>query len=866
MSSSRPNQVNRVKIITSKFEGLNGQNGSQSSAGKDSHVQKTTVSRLKSDSCIDKYSNRNRALNSNSSAKENFGPSCNFGNRKRLKDVAGDEVLKPSEEKIQSKAGVSNFQEAISAEISCTGFKILSRQNSDPVKKLQRKPAFRCDRSEKIRESRRSSSDQSPELGRSPEKSKGREKLKKLGSMIEERLKEDDLVFSAKKKDSNNFKPIVDNKRTESNITNGNKNLNENKADLFENSMFRYNLDDMKLNDNIPQHILDMYAKVLKPKSRNGLSGKSDMIVKGDAVFSDSGVSSESENLISDDLEEAKPTKRNVFKKFVQKNEIDEGNENICHNEANLEMEPFVTMNGNNISGDSISIDEEIFMNSKSALISGDISVDTLKKVLKEPLPLGPPPKKPPRIFASDSPNSNSLKKSPSKTGKFINDSKFKLKNFGSNKNKPHRSKEESKIMLDKIEDALKKHKSTGKILSPRLNVKFPHKENFQSENPTQPTEDSISTASTEPSTVRLRKSSKKNSSSEESKPKEVHYMCTELLDLPFLDKHSNMNTSDGSITSSEEVQAASYLTKCFNSLNCANIAGDTNRSTIIYSKFGSAPNSTNNSFVDVCCYCNLKDKSCGSSNGKSDSTVRLSTFFNPNRSLDRAENNKCKRCGLNEKKGENFKCHLDCKCANDMGNSSFFVRETQSSSPYESVKYGALIKSKSQEHIYDEPANVISKRRFEDSSRDEVEKRSNFVRSATLFEDGFKKFNRSSLVNVFETPIEDQFIRNDFKSKTMGRIPSEYKESKVKEISKMLQANKKRAISLSEKCDIRINNNDDVPAKNFKTKPLHYMVRIYFYQNLNKPITILFPPIQTSTTFPANIGTGICMHTAATV
>lgn len=829
MSSSRPDQVNRVKIITSKFEGLNGQNGSQSSAGKDSHLQKTTVSRLKSDSCLDSYSYKNRVLNNNSSAKENFGPSCNFGNRKRLKDVTGDEVLKPPEEKIHSKVGVSNFKETIDTEVSCSNLKILSRQNSDPVKKLQRKPAFRCDRSEKIRESRRSSSDQSPELGRQSEKSNGREKLKKLGSMIEERLKEDDLAFSAapaKKKDSNNFKPIVDNKHTDSNITNGNDNLN--KADLFENTLFGYNSDEMKLNDNIPQHILDMYAKVLKPKSRNGLSGKSDMIIKGDAVFSDSGVSSESENLISDDLEEAKPTKRNVFQKLVQSNEIDESNENVCTNEVKLEIEPFIATNGNNLLSDSISIDEETFMNSKSALISGDISVDTLKKVLKEPLPLGPPPKKPPRIFASDSPNPNPPKKSPSKAGKLINDSKFKLKNFGSNKNKPHRSKEESKLMLDKIENALNKHKSTGKILSPRLGVKFPQEENFTSENRVQPTEDSISTASTQPSTVRLRKSSKKNSNTEESKPKEVHYMCTEILDLPFLDKHSNMNTSDGSITSSEEIQAASYLTKCFNSLNCANISGDTNRSTIIYSKFGSAPNSTNASFVDVCCYCNLKDKSCG--RGKSDSTMRLSTFFNPNRSLDRAENNKCKRCGLNERRGETFKCHLDCKCTDDMGNSSFFVRETQSASPHESVKYGTLLKSKSQEHIYDEPANVISEKRSEDICKDEFEKRSSFVRSATLLEDGFKKFNRSSLVNVFETPSEDQFVRNDFKSKTMGRIPSEYKESKVKEISKMLEFNKKRTVSASDRCDIRISNDEDVPQKNFKTKPLHYMVCIFHF------------------------------------
>lgn len=90
----------------------------------------------------------------------------------------------------------------------------------------------------------------------------------------------------------------------------------------------------------------------------------------------------------------------------------------------------------------------------------------TLKEALKAPLPCGPPPKKPPRTFAHNSPKV----KSPSER---INNLKS---NPGAIKTpevschisvspppviKPTRSKTESQIMLRKLEDALMNHKSS---------------------------------------------------------------------------------------------------------------------------------------------------------------------------------------------------------------------------------------------------------------------------------------------------------------------------------------------------------------------------------------------------------------------
>lgn len=870
MSSLKPDQVNRVKSITSKFEDLNGQASTQpakSNVTKDLPVQKAHFGRLKNDPCCENHLPGNRVLNGNNNAKDKFGPSCNFGNRKRLKDQNDKEVLKKSNEKLNSRHGfpvgdalrthsVNNEKSFDSSAINnnsdnnnCSSSKVLSRQFSDPVKKLQRTPAFRCDRSEKIRDPHRSSLSESPELQKQSERFHGREKLKKLGCMIEERLREDNLAFSGMtSKVLVDCSDKLDNNCNEgrigfdtTNIGNTKKHPNNGEPEQIVGSIVEDSLDEafvaeMKRSDSsIPQHVLDMYAKVLKPKTRCGIFSKSDFLSKSDAVFSDSGVSSESENLISDDLDDSRICNDNVF-----------AIENIIEKES-VEVDPLLRSNNiQNLSSssndDTLSLNEFVALNGKSVIISGVASVDTLKKVLQQPLPPGPPPKKPPRIFASTSSSPVSPKKTLTKVpSKILTDSKFKLKS-PNNKTKPHRSKEESKLMLDKIEKALIKHNNDGKVLSPRLDANRAYEPVTFFNNRVQTTVgDSISTTSTQPSTVRLRQASKKvdRGNTTDKKPEEIHYMCTEILDL-HLDKNCTSNLSNDSITS-EIVQSSSSFVNCFNSLNC--VSGNDKSNSIFYSKFGSAPNSTNTSFVDVCCYCNSKEKKCQNGNGQSDSSVRLSSFFNPNNSLDRTENEKCKRCCINEMKETNFKCHLDCKCAGEtsesgIGNSSFFVREI----PGDTGQYGALVKSKSQEHIYDEPANVIKDLDEIRSRDDEIRmRRTMFTRSATQLEDSFNRFRaRSMIENIKESDASDdsnapnRFVRNEFKSKTMDRVRSDSRDNRVKDILKLVEFNKKKSYAKRTSAD-EIDNkpdksgekeNDDKSQLFKKSKQLHYMVR----------------------------------------
>ncbi|XP_077293085.1 uncharacterized protein LOC143916070 [Arctopsyche grandis] len=871
MSSLKPDQVNRVKSITSKFEDLNGQASTQpakSNVTRDLPVQKANFGRLKNDPCCENHLPSNRVLNGNNNAKDKFGPSCNFGNRKRLKDQNDKEILKNSNEKLNSNYGFSvgdalrthrvnngkSFDfSAINNNLEtsdCPNSKILSRQFSDPVKKLQRTPAFRCDRSEKIRDSNRSSLSESPESQKQSERFNGREKLKKLGSMIEERLREDNLTFSGmtskvfvdcSDKLDNNCNEGRIGFDTTNIIDSTKKNSNNGEPEQIVGSIVEDSLDEafvaeMKRSDSsIPQHVLDMYAKVLKPKTRCGIFSKSDFLSKSDAVFSDSGVSSESENLISDDLDDSRICNDNVF-----------ANEDIIEKES-AEVDPLLRSNTQNLSSssndDTQSLDEFVALNGKSAIISGVASIDTLKKVLQQPLPPGPPPKKPPRIFASTSSSPVSPKKTLSKVPSKIQiDSRFKLKS-PNNKTKPHRSKEESKLMLDKIESALIKHKNGGKVLSPRLDANRAYEPvTFFNDRVQTTVGDSISTTSTQPSTVRLRQESKKvdKGNATDKKPEEIHYMCTEILDLHFSDKNGTANLSNDSITS-EIVQPSSSFVNCFNSLNC--VGGKDKNYSIFYSKFGSAPNSTNTSFVDVCCYCNLKEKKCQNGNGHSDSGVRLSTFFNPNKSLDRTESEKCKRCCINEMKETNFKCHLDCKCTagetseNGIGNSSFFVREI----PGDTGQYGALVKSKSQEHIYDEPANVIKDLdEIKSRNHEDCMKRSMFTRSATQLEDSFNRFRARSMIENTQSDASNhsntlnRFVRNEFKSKTMDRVKSDSRDCKVKDILKLVEFNiKNKSYAKRTSAADEIDNKPDKSGEKEngdksqlfkKTKQLHYM------------------------------------------
>ena len=106
------------------------------------------------------------------------------------------------------------------------------------------------------------------------------------------------------------------------------------------------------------------------------------------------------------------------------------------------------------------------------------ILTDTLKAALKAPLPSGPPPKKPPRTFAHNTPPPNNAGQHsvslPSATEPVSNKDSLERVKFTSSVSektvKPVRSKTESQIMLKKLERVLLNHQQgTGAVvLRPR--------------------------------------------------------------------------------------------------------------------------------------------------------------------------------------------------------------------------------------------------------------------------------------------------------------------------------------------------------------------------------------------------------------
>jgi hypothetical protein len=106
------------------------------------------------------------------------------------------------------------------------------------------------------------------------------------------------------------------------------------------------------------------------------------------------------------------------------------------------------------------------------------ILTDTLKAALKAPLPSGPPPKKPPRTFAHNTPSPDNAGQHnvsmPSAIQPVSNEDSLqhvKFTNSASEKIvKPIRSKTESQIMLKKLERVLLNHEqgSGGVVLRPR--------------------------------------------------------------------------------------------------------------------------------------------------------------------------------------------------------------------------------------------------------------------------------------------------------------------------------------------------------------------------------------------------------------
>ncbi|CAH2056056.1 unnamed protein product, partial [Iphiclides podalirius] len=135
----------------------------------------------------------------------------------------------------------------------------------------------------------------------------------------------------------------------------------------------------------VPKHILDQYAKVVKKKDAEN---------KQDAM-TDSGVSSETEN-----LEEEKCSKIKKLVLQYEKPDISPAVQVVkSDNKEAVELQSDINDNTNLESMDSLCASSETMrLERKNPHL---VLTDTLKKALKQPLPSGPPPKKPPRVFAA---------------------------------------------------------------------------------------------------------------------------------------------------------------------------------------------------------------------------------------------------------------------------------------------------------------------------------------------------------------------------------------------------------------------------------------------------------------------------------
>ncbi|XP_034827744.1 uncharacterized protein [Maniola hyperantus] len=452
------------------------------------------------------------------------------------------------------------------------GKSTLTRQTSDPGKKLHRSHAFRCDRSQIINQSpQRHGSckgrSETSDFALKMESKLSKERLKQLGSFLEDQMKKE------------NFQPSKDEDCAIVGVVCEVQNDSSSAAET------PYVVPDSIPDSQVPKHILDQYAKVVKNKPHESRQDS----------MTDSGVSSETEN-----IEEEKSSKIKKLVSQYEKPDLKTDKTDTEKSKPNLE-----SMNMLCASSETMKLER------KNPHL---ILTDTLKKALKQPLPAGPPPKKPPRSF-----NSPTIQES------------------------PESSKKDAKKMLEKLEQALHKRE-------------------------TQNTSKNIyDIAETDQTT---------------NKPKEMHYLCTELLDI----KHRTLAPINENVKDP--------FTKCFNSLNCAII---TNNSTLSlpYTRF---------STHDCICDCSTENVD----------TNNLTTFLKE----------RCLKCQSNDKT-DGFKCHLSCECREEK--SEFFVKEHIYDVPYNQCsergrQYGTLnswkvngTHSRSMEEltctddqkIYDEPCEV---------------------------------------------------------------------------------------------------------------------------------------------------------------
>lgn len=556
---------NRVQAIKNKFEKLNHDDEQLLSK---SHISRKDITSqlFKQESNINN-NNINKELysqNVGTSAIKDNNYDCKNQLQSHILENKKEVLLKPHPDvcanEIIPEPNISYLYTKTQAQKSGNDIKkqSLSRQSSDPGKKLHRSHAFRCDKSQKIInhspkrhgscKGRSESSDFSVKTVEKPKLSKDR--LRMLSNLLENQMRKE------------NFGIGVDDESVKENVP-------------F----------DSIPDEEVPKHILDQYAKVLKPKKipESSLESKPDLMT-------DSGVSSETENL--EESTEKISKLKHIKSQFETAVKTDETNIHLngvkLTNKSNLEL-----MNEDELCSSSETM--------RLVRINPHIDLtDTLKKALKQPLPAGPPPKKPPRtfLFTPSQPDLIKIEK-----------------------------RKDTKQMLEKLEQVLQE-REIGK--SPTKNI--------------------YDVAETD-----LSPKSQQN--------KEVHYLCTEILDITNRTLLPNSQKDNDPISS------------CFNSLNCA-IVPTQSTTSLPYTRLSTGSIINRNSIPNLCCSCSVD-----SLNNIEENKPKLTTFFST-----KPTDNMCKKCHNNLNKIDRFQCHLNCKCKES--NSEFFVQK---------------------EHIYDEP-NVDEK------------------------------------------------------------------------------------------------------------------------------------------------------------
>ncbi|XP_013176770.1 PREDICTED: uncharacterized protein LOC106124541 [Papilio xuthus] len=441
--------------------------------------------------------------------------------------------------------------------------KLLSRQTSDPGKKLHRSHAFRCDRSQKINDTpkrhgscngRSESGDFTLKMG---EKKLSKDRLKRLGNLLEDQMKKE------------NFK-----------VTN-------NKVIVGEIQMIR--TDGNSIPDSqVPKHILDQYAKVVKKKDTDN---------KQDAM-TDSGVSSETENLEEEKFSKIKQLVSHYEKPDITLN-IPEIKDNVQETETvNSDVDKTNLESMNDLCASS----ETMKLERKNPHL---VLTDTLKKALKQPLPPGPPPKKPPRVFAAPIPEATAVPQPES----------------------PEKKRKDTKKMIEKLEKALQRKEAQNQSNKHIYDV----------------VEADMS----------------------KTKPKEMHYLCTEVLDIAQRSLMANQNILNP-------------ITNCFTSLNCA-IVNNHSTLSLPYTRLSAGTINRDSGHF------------CTDNGNCNDCKPRLSTF------IDDKIPNECSKCHS----GDGFKCYLNCKCKDRVEEKE---NQCNFTSYLKSDFRNTLAYTMDEEPIYDEP------------------------------------------------------------------------------------------------------------------------------------------------------------------